>query len=585
MEVLVCLAAQAGASVPKEELLKSVWPDTFVTDDGLIRAISELRKVFQDDARESRVIQTIPKRGYRLVLPVLPTNGSGAAVTQTAPSAAVMGDVKWGNRRLWMWATGIAAAVLISALVMDVRSRRANLESAPPIKSLAVLPLQNLSGDPAQEYFSDGITDALITDLAQIGSLKVISRTSSMQYKQTKKSMPEIARELNADGIIEGTLQRSGDRVRITTQLIHGPSDKHLWAKSYERDVHDVFALERDLTQEMAGEIQAHLKTPNEARPVQARPVSGKALEAYLQGSYYVNRLSEEETRKAQEYFEQAIDEDPAFAAAYAGLARSHYGLFQGSSEDAAIAKKSAEKALELDPTLSDAWMILGKIKLDSWDWSGMEKDYRKAIELNPSNASAHEELGEYLHALGRLDEGLQECQIAQQLDPNQNHLAAILYFRGEFDRSIELNLIMLRKDPNNVVVHHNLYLDYEAKGLYKDAIQHLEQMWARAGFPDVAANLDRAFIVSGYTGAMREYAEQLEHLHAAKKIFGPVNLAGIYAILGNKDRAFYWLEEAYQHGKGSGIYLWMLKSYHALGPLHTDPRYTDLLRRMGLPQ
>jgi TolB-like protein/DNA-binding winged helix-turn-helix (wHTH) protein len=587
MAVLVCLAQHAGKPVTKDELLKTVWPDAFVTEDVLKRAVFELRRVFEDDARESHVIQTIPKSGYRLLAAV-----EWMDVQQQAPPAQLKLEANEvaavPRRRSWVLGTVVAVLVALFALaaIFDVGGLRTRLraKAAPQIRSLAVLPLQNLSGDPAQEYFSDGMTDALITDLAQIGSLKVISRTSSMQYKQTKKSLPDIARELNVDGIVEGTVQRSGDRVRITAQLIHAPADKHLWANSYERDIHDVFALERDLTQEIAREIQAQLDTPNQAQLAQARPVNVKALEAYLQGSYYLSRFTEEDIRKSEEFFQQATDADPAFAPAYVGMALAHYGNFQPSSEDGTIAKRAAERALELDPTLSDAWTTLGKIKLESWDWRGMEEDYRKAIELNPSNALAHEELGDYLDALGRLDEGLKECQIAQQLDPTQDHLSIALDDRQEFDRSIEIKLLMLQNDPNNVVVHFNLYVDYEAKGMYKDAVQHLEQAWALAGFPDVAVNLDRAFTASGYTGAMREYAKQLENLHAAKKIFLPVNLAGVYASLGNKDRAFYWLEEAYQHGRGSGTFLWMLKSYHALGPLHSDPRYASLLRRMGLP-
>jgi TolB-like protein/DNA-binding winged helix-turn-helix (wHTH) protein len=588
MEVLVCLVGHAGETVSKDELLKTVWPDTFVTDDGLIRSVSELRRVFEDDAREPRVIQTIPKRGYRLVATVeqvdeLPA-GVAEAAQRPATGISATGDNQgWKLRALFVVGVALLLVALVASSVPIWRWLRAN-SNATSIHSLAVLPLQNLSGDPTQEYFSDGMSDALITDLSQIGSFKVISRTSSMRYKKTDKSLPEIARELNVDGIVEGTVQRFGDRVRITAQLIHGPSDKHLWANSYERDIHDVFALERDLTQEIASEIQAQLKTPNQARLAQVRPVNAKALEAYLQGSYYLNRFTEEETRKAQEYFQQAIDADPTLAVAYVGMARAHYGLFQGSSEDAAIARRAAERALELDPTLSDALVILGKIKLDSWDWHGMEEEYRKAIELNPSNASAHQELGELLDAMGRLDEGLRECQIAQQLDPNQDHLSSALDDRREFDRAIEVKQIMLRKDPDNVVLHHNLYLGYEAKGMYKEAVQHLERAWTLAGFPEVAVNLHRAFAVSGYRGAMREYAKELEHVHATNKIFLPVNLAGVYTILGDKNRAFYWLEQAYKHGRGSGIPLWEMKLYAALEPLHSDSRFKDLVHRIGLP-
>jgi tetratricopeptide (TPR) repeat protein len=425
------------------------------------------------------------------------------------------------------------------------------------------------------------MTDALITDLAQIGSLKVISRTSSMQYKQTKKSLPEIARDLNVEGILKGTVQRSGDRVRITAQLVQGPTDRHLWANSYERDIHDVFALERDLTQEIARELQAQIKTPNPAQ-AQAQPVNAKALEAYLQGNYYLSRYAEEDQRKAREYFQQAIDVDPTFAAAYAGLADAEES---GLDIDKAIARRAAERALELDPTLSHAWLTLAGMKLDSWDWSGAEEYIRKAIDLNPNNANAHDDLGSLLDAMGRLDEGLKESQIAQERDPNHDHLSQALERRREFDRALEVRLMMLRQDPDHVLIHYGLYFDYEAKGMYKEAIQHLERAYALVGFPEVARNLDRAFAVSGYRGAMQEQAKQLEHLHATKQFFLPVNLAGVYTILGNKDRAFYWLEQAYKRGPGPGFPLWTMKFYPEFDPLHSDPRFKDLVHRIGLPQ
>jgi len=589
-EVLRLLLERPQEIITRDELRQRVWPkDTFVDYDlGLRRAVTRLREVLGDSAGRPRFIETIPRRGYRFIAP-LTTNGDASAIAES-PAESVPTEARQSRRGLRIGiALGLGVVtVLLLVLLRFVpdrfRWRRVNTSGVPEIRSLAVLPLQNLSADPLQEYFSDGMTDALITDLAQVGDLKVISRTSSMRYKQTKKSLPEIARELDVDGIVEGTVQRAGDRVRVTAQLLHGPSDKHLWANSYERDVRDMFALERDLTLEIAQKIQAQLKTPNQARLAQTRPVNAKALDAYLQGNYYLNRFTEEDTRKAQEYLQQAIDADPTFAAAYAGMARAHYGLFQGSSEEAVIARRAAERALELDPTLSDAFVTLGKIKLDSWDWPGMEEEYRKAIEINPNNDSAHEDLGEFLDAMGRLDEGLKECQIAEQLDPNHDHLSGALYDRREFDRSNEVLLIMLRNDPDNVVLHHTLYLGYEAKGMYKEAVQHLERTWMLAGFPEVALSLHQAFATSGYRGAMREYAKQLEHVHATKQIFLPVNLAGVYTILGDKNRAFYWLEEAYQHGRGSGIPLWMMKSYVALEPLRSDPRFKDLFRRTGLP-
>ena len=288
MDSLSFHLVQISPVTSKEELLKAVWPDTFVTDDALTHCISDLRRVFEDDAREPRVIQTIPKRGYRLVAPVLSANGARDSSTQATPSPVVNGAAGTGSRRVLRWALGIGGAALIAALLIFLRIRRADTGAAPPIHSLAVLPLQNLSADPAQEYFSDGMTDALITDLAQIGSLRVISRTSIVHYKKTEKTLPEIAGELKVDGIVEGTVQRDGNRVRITAQLIYAPSDKHLWAKSYERDMRDVFGLEQDVAEDIANQVQARVIVAKPALPPQPRLVKPEVLDAYIQGNYHL---------------------------------------------------------------------------------------------------------------------------------------------------------------------------------------------------------------------------------------------------------------------------------------------------------
>jgi len=362
MEVLLCLATHAGEVVSKEELLKAVWPDTFVTDDALKHCISDLRRVFEDDAREPRFIETIPKRGYRLVAPVLLASGRNSS-TQAAAIPAITGAAGTGSRRVWGWALGVGGAVLVAALLISLRDRRADAGAVPPIHSLAVLPLQNLSADPAQEYFSDGMTDALITDLAQIGSLKVISRTSIVHYKKTDKTLPEIAGELKVDGIVEGTVQRDGDRVRITAQLIYAPSDKHLWAKSYERDMRDVLGLEQDVAEDITHQVQARLMFAKPAFPSQPRLVKPEVLEAYIQGNYHLQGSGrgggEEEVTEAEKYFQRAIDLDPNFAPAYIGLARAHNSLSRGGPEDLAIMRSAAEKAVALDPSSSDAVLTL----------------------------------------------------------------------------------------------------------------------------------------------------------------------------------------------------------------------------------
>ncbi len=295
--------------------------------------------------------------------------------------------------------TGVLVTVVLSvaAAVFTLNAFRV-VNRAPGgtpisrIQSLAVLPLVNLSGDPTQEYFSDGMTDALITDLSQIGSLKVISRTSIMHYKKTDKSLPEIARELNVDGIVEGTVQRSGDRVRITAQLLHGPSDKHIWAASYERDMRDVLVLERDLTEEIVRQVQARLTTPAQAPRAPPQRLNPKALDAYLQGHYHLQKgylgVRDRELRTAGEYFQQAIDAAPDFALAYVGLAEAHHELFWPSSQDFAIMRGAAEKAVALDSASSEARAELAETKWEDWNWSGAEEENRRAIMLNPNNAS-----------------------------------------------------------------------------------------------------------------------------------------------------------------------------------------------------
>jgi TolB-like protein/DNA-binding winged helix-turn-helix (wHTH) protein/Flp pilus assembly protein TadD len=593
MEVLVSLAHQPGEAIPKDHLLKTVWPDTFVTDDVLVGSISELRRVFEDDAREPRFIQTIPKRGYRLIAPVEPANGvlDKAAVLTSSQigGTSTTGATHW---RLRTGAFAAAALVLVALIASSGKIQRwlSATSNSSSIHSIAVLPLQNLSGDATQEYFSDGMTDALITDLAQIGSVKVISRTSSMQYKQTKKSLPEIARELNVDGIVEGTVQRSGDRVRITAQLIHGPSDKHLWANSYERDTRDMFVLERDVTEEIARQVRARLRTPSDATLTQPLPVNPKALDAYLQGNYYLTRgergFNDEEKKRAAEYFQLAIDAEPSFVPAYIGLACAHDNHQIGSSEDEAIRRRAAEKALVLDPNSSEALVELAGTKWNDFDWSGAEQEYRQAVALNPNSASALDGFSAFLASMGRLDEALREGLRAQELDPNEDHLSNILCLRGEYDRAIELLQRIAGSHPDDGMANYNLYRAYVQKGAHKEAVEELVKAANLFGMSDLASNLQRVFAAFGWRGAMRQFAKDLESLQAAGRVFVPENLAVAYVALGDKDRAFYWLQQGYDH-RELASHDWgvmILKVDPLLAPLRSDPRFKDLLRRMGLP-
>ena len=588
MGVLVCLARHAGEPVSRDELLQTVWPKTFVTDDGLKRSISELRRLFEDDVREPHVIQTIPKRGYRLMVPIEPVD--------SAPITAILGPSrnlpaatrKW--RRLGFFGCGAATLLLIvaGALYLGKRHLWKWKTTDPEIHSIAVLPLQNLSGDPAQEYFCDGMTDALITDLAQVDSLRVISRTSSAQYRQSGKSVPEIGRELGVDGIIEGTIQKSGERVRVTAQLLHAPTDKHLWASTFDRDMHDAFSLEKDLAREIVDRVQTRIatSTPSSRSP---RPPNSKAFDAYLQGNYHLARaewsVAEDEKRSAAQYFQQAIDADSDFAPAYIGLANAHSELALGSREDLEVAKRAAEKALELDPNAAEAWDILGHIKWIELDWAGAEQDMRHVIALSPNRSSCACELSLLLAVTGRLDEGWREAEIEQELNPNEGEPHILLEMRGEHDRAINALKRMTMLHPTDSSYHYDLFRNYAETGRQKEAIQELERELTLKGAPDIAAAVHRGFTTGGYKGAMRQYASAMEAMQRAGQGFFPEGLATAYTALGDKDRAFYWLEQAHQQREKVSLDwgLMIIKEDRMLDPLRSDPRFKDLLYRIGL--
>ena len=594
-QVLQILLEHPGEVVTRQELQRRIWPsDTYVDfDRGLYNAIKKLREALGDSSESPRFVETLSRRGYRFIAAV---NGKGDILPSTEPSSTVATEpAPRAPHRILRTGVAVAlgAAIFLGTILgmWKFWQRFRGGSTVPPIRSIAVLPMQNLSADPAQEYFADGMTDALITDLAQIASLKVISRTSIMRYKKTDKSLPEIARELNVDGIVEGTVQRSGDRVRITAQLIHGPSDKHIWASSYEREARDLFALERDLIGDIARHVQAKLAMEKRAPLTEPRPINPKALELYLRGNYQLNRQGrgggDEEKRKAAQCFQQAIDADPNFAPAYNGLANSHFRLLWPSSQDAEIVRIAAQRATELEPTFSDANVTLGNLSLHFWDFRAAEDELRRAVALNPNNAHAHEILGQFLYDIGRFDEGWSESQIAQELDPNQDHLSIALDLRRDYDRAIAWLLMMLKNDPENGYFHHNLFRSYVGKGMYKEATEELVKALGLLGLPETAARIHHAFAISGYRGAMQQYAVELEHLGATKQMWAPVNSAEVHAALGDKDRAFYWLEEAYSHhdrlSVSPGVPLEMINVDPMMDPLRSDPRFKDLLHRIGL--
>ena len=586
VEVLVCLAQHPGELVPKDRLLRTVWPDTFVGDDVLIRSISELRRVFEDDPKDARYIQTIPKRGYRLVAPVQPVNGHTSTKTEhpAGPSpAARTADKKWTIRLAVIAAVVVGCGLTLALNVAGSRDRVFG-NQVPVIKSLAVLPLQNLSGDPSQEYFVDGMTEELITEVSRISGLRVISRTSIMTYKNSKKSLPQIARELGVDAIVEDSVIRSGDRVRITAQLIYAPKDTNLWAEAYNRDVRDVLALQASVASEVAKQVNSQV-TPHELDGrSQPHPVNLAALDAYLKGEYHEQQYgfggTPEERYTAAEYFRQATQIDSSFARAWVGLANAYIINVGPSPKEAPIFKDALEKALIADPSLSEAHFLMARFKeYHDWDFAAAGEQFRRAIELDPNSASAHEFYGDYLDNMGRWPEAAREEELAQALDPKSNHLLDGLYNRGDYARAFGIARNLVELHPENGWNHWVLSNIYFAQGRYQEDIAELQPTLRQYGYPEMANALAKTYAANGYKAALLLYAKDLASVQGNPAC--PTMVASVYLLLGDKDEAFKWLEKGFIERDGFLVGL-NLPEFQSL---RGDPRFGDLVRRVGLPQ
>jgi len=590
--VLRVLLDHAGEVVTREELQRQIWPsDTFVDfDRGLNNAVKRLREALGDEADTPRYIETVPKRGYRFVGALRPDTPSQAGAEQSVAPPS-----RPGSRTTWKRAVAVALAALALAAVLWFLFRTA---PPPRIQSLAVIPLANLSSDPAQEYLSDGITDALITEVSRIRSIRVISRTSMMHYKKTTLTLPQIAQELNVDGIIEGTVQRSGDRVQITAQLIHAASDKHLWAETYERDLTDVFGLQRDVATEIARQVQAEISSGGQ--PAQ-RQVNIQALESYLQGKQILERIGQGfgdlERRKAEPLFEAAVRFDPDFADAYRGLAQCHcYQLLPVTSDDRAIIARANAKAAALDPRSSSVDPCrLAEDKSEAGDVPGAEQGYRQCIEINPNSAIAHHRLGDLLDSQGRLDEGWKEHLAGQRIDPRPMapdlYLPTALILRRKYDEAIEVLKLVTESEPNEGQTHLLLAACYKAKGMQRDVIEELGKASASYGRPNVLPLVRKAFAESGYSAALREYTRLFEEAQARDEVYAPTYVADVYLNdLNDRPRAFHSLEAAYneRNTRRSPCSLdydpeGMLESLKAKPEISSDPQFQQLLKRVGL--
>jgi len=578
-EMLRVLAERPGKVVTREELRAKLWAaDTFVEfDDNLNHAVKTLRHALGDSAENPQFIETLPRYGYRFIAPV---ETAPAPEAEPAPARSRRGAITVAILSVALLAV-VAALFGFSAW----RNRLSGRTSEPPIRSLAVLPLSNLSGDPQQDYFADGMTDALITDLAKANELKVISRTSVMQFKDVKKPLPEIARELGVDGILEGSVQRSGGRVRVTVQLIRAATDTHLWAESYERDTPDVLSLQGEIAQAVAREIKVALSPEESTHLTRARPVNPEAYELYLKGQYHYYKWKTDDFRQAVDYFQKAIDADPHWAPPYAALANSYGWLWIAGAipPQEALPRFSAalKTALEIDNALPEAhYTLAASDYYYRWDWEEADREFRLALTLDPSLVEARFEYAWFLSCMGRIPEALAEAQRAVERDPLSVSANLALGSIYSLARQYDLALVQLRRtaemDPNDPRAYEFLSGVYERKGMYEDAVGERQKAMTLGGTkPDRLAGLQRAYEQSGPKGYW------MWELSEAKRHQAPYEIALAYAQLGNTDQAVAWLEKAYQQ------HAWQmpqLKIIPEWDPIRSDPRFQALLRKMNFP-
>jgi len=484
-------------------------------------------------------------------------------------------------------------ALAVLTLGYGLLARRA---ATPRIHSIAVLPLENLSGDSAQEYFAEGMTEALVTRLGKTGGLLVISHASARHYKGTRETLPEIARRLHVDAVIEGAALRVGNRVRVTAQLIEASTDRHLWAETYESDLRDVLGLQDAIARAITNEVQIRLSSsqPSRVASTRARPVDPDAYDLYLRGRAEWNEWTEQGSRKGIEYFQRAVQKDPSYAPAWAGLsdAYDHLGRFGFLPPRVAWskAKAAALRAIQLDETLSEAHVSLAMVLLHEWSWSVGENELQRAIALNPSNSEAHQRYGYALSYRGQFDAAIGAMQRALELDPlspnKQNSLAATFYRAGRYDEALQYFREVPDPDFNSVSRHRRIGVIYERKGRLGEAMAEWLVALRLSGKQEVAASVERDYRSSGYAAAKRTYlwGDLREARRRAQNDYPrPLSwdIAGDYALLGERDSAFAWLERAFREREAALAFFTVDDHFYAL---RSDPRFRDLARRMGLP-
>jgi TolB-like protein/DNA-binding winged helix-turn-helix (wHTH) protein/Flp pilus assembly protein TadD len=596
-EVLALLVQRAGDVVTREELQQKLWPaNTFVDfDHGLNKAINKIREALGDSAEAPRFVETVARRGYRFLADVRisPPTGpmpSATAVSAPAPSPAVAAPpaappVHAHPRWRWVLVASVLVVLAGAGVMRGVRS----IAPAPVIRSIAVLPLESLSSDPSQDYFADGMTDELITELGRISALRVISRTSVMSYKHTRKPLRDIARELGVDAVVEGTVLRSGDVVRITAQLIDGARDTHLWSDSYQGELRNTLTLQSSVARAIAGQIRVSLNPQEQAALQRVAVVNPAAYESYLKGRYFWNKRTSNGLSTALAYFTQSIEQDPGYARAYSGLADTYalLGDWQYAvmtpAEALPKAKDAALKAIALDPNLGEGHNSLA-FCLDGFDWdfAAAGREFERAIALNPGYATAHHWYAWHLALVQRYDDALVEMRKAQNLDPLSlvinADLAELLALAHDYDGAIQQSHKTIELDPAFGLAHNHLGQALLQKHMTAEAIVELRQAVSLSGgAATCVANLARAYVAAGRQNEAEALLAELQTRSSGAHSYAS-EVAVIETALGNRDQAMAWLEKGAADRFNPGVLL-----RPGLDPLRGDARFTDLLHRVGL--
>lgn len=601
MELLILLLQRRGELVSREEISACLWgKDVFLDIDHSINtAVRKIRVVLRDDPEKPRFVETVIGKGYRFAGLVTCSNGDSELPARTpplsaqaAPSGVLLSEkraVPIQLRVLLVAASMLALFILAFALRHDGKAQGTE---PPAIKSLAVLPLKNLSGDPAEEYFADGMTEAFIGSLSRIRDLRVISRTSVLGFKDPHMSVPEIANTLHVDAVVEGSVIREGNQVRVHAQLIRGATGEHIWTGEYEQEYRSILTLQEEVSRAVAQQIRIRL-TPEEQRNLQAsHSVDPQVHESYLKGRYYFNQRTADALNKSIGYFQQAIDNDPNYALAYCGLADAYALLgFRGGfpSKDALRrAKAAALKAIELDDTLAEPHASIAFIaETYEWDWATAEREYKRALELNPSDARSHHWYAGYLMYVGRFDEGIAEANRARDLDPLSlpvnNALAGRLLVAGRVTDALKQLQKTLEIDPYFAPAYQTMGWAYLKMGKQREAIQEFQKALQLSGSDDKDLMLDLgfAYAATGNRQEAQKILSKLKRLHE-QGLAPSASIGILYGALGGLDEAFAWMEKAYEERDPELTYIKV--PGRRFEPLRHDPRFQNLVRRIGLP-